>query len=284
MILTRPSVESDVPRQRELWALAFGDSGAYVDNFYNNYYRPERVLVLEEDGVVQAMTAWFDTDFVVSDQERYKAAYLYAVATHPDARGKGYAGRLLQYADQYLKEVQGFQAVTTVPAQPSLHNFFGTNGFRECFTHNQVVLGKMDEETAKNLNLMAINACEYGKMREKLLKNVPHIAYPNDALEYQAGCCAISGGGLYKLDTPEGSWVLCAEGMEDGSLMLKELLSGQNGEKIVKTGLFQALPAFNGLLRVPGSGTKFGMLKWLEPHLEEKWDWSKQAYMGLGFD
>lgn len=284
VILTRPSVETDVPRQRELWALAFGDSGAYVDNFYNNYYRPERVLVLEEDGVVQAMTAWFDTDFVISDQERYKAGYLYAVATHPDARGKGFAGKLLQYADTYLKEVQGFQAVTTVPAQPSLHHFFGANGFRECFTHNQLVLGKMDEETVKNLELIAISACEYGSLREELLRNVKHIAYPVDALEYQAGCCAISGGGLYKLQTAAGISLLCAEGMEDGSLMLKELLSGQNRENNVKNGLLQVLPAFKGRIRVPGGGTKFGMLKWLAPELEAKWDWSEQAYMGLGFD
>ena len=284
MILTRPSVETDVPRQRELWALAFGDSGAYVDNFYNNYYRPERVLVLEEDGVVQAMTAWFDTDFVVSEQERYKAAYLYAVATHPDARGRGFAGKLLQYADVYLNEVQGFQAVTTVPAQPSLHNFFGANGFRECFTHNQLVLGKMDEETVKNLELIAINACEYGTLREELLRNVKHIAYSEDALNYQKGCCDLSGGGLYKLQTAEGPSVVCAEGMGDGTLMLKELISGQNREKMMGNALFQALPAFRGLLRVPGTGTNFGMLKWLDPTLEAKWDWSKQAYMGLGFD
>ena len=61
MIRMRPSVPEDIPRQRELWGLAFGDDGAYVDNFYQNYYRPERVLVLEEDGVIQSMTAWFDT-------------------------------------------------------------------------------------------------------------------------------------------------------------------------------------------------------------------------------
>ena len=106
MIHMRPSVEADIPRQRELWKLAFGDDGAYVDNFYHNYYRPERVLVLEEDGLIQAMTAWFDTTLVTTDGNRWKAGYLYAVATHPDARGKGLAGALLKYADYYLKEQQ----------------------------------------------------------------------------------------------------------------------------------------------------------------------------------
>ena len=47
MIQIRISRPEDIPRQRELWQLAFGDDGAYVDNFYNAYYQPERVLLLE---------------------------------------------------------------------------------------------------------------------------------------------------------------------------------------------------------------------------------------------
>ena len=47
MLVTRPSVPADIPAQRLLWQLAFGDDCAYVDNFYSSYYRPQRVLVLE---------------------------------------------------------------------------------------------------------------------------------------------------------------------------------------------------------------------------------------------
>ena len=88
----RCSTTQDIPRLRELWYLAFGDDGAYVDNFFETYYKPERMLVLEENGVVQSMTAWFDTTFVVPGEGSFRAAYLYAVATHPDCRGKGMSG------------------------------------------------------------------------------------------------------------------------------------------------------------------------------------------------
>ena len=136
MLLVRPSTPEDIPAQRLLWHLAFGDEGAYVDNFYSTYYRPERVLVLEEGGQVRSMTAWFDTTFVVPGRGAYRAAYLYAVATHPDCRGRGLAGRLLAEADRYFRALS-IPAVTTVPAEPSLHDFFGANGFRECFVHGQ---------------------------------------------------------------------------------------------------------------------------------------------------
>ena len=279
MIQLRPSVSADVPRQRELWSLAFGDEGAYVDNFYRSYYRPERVLVLEENGVVQAMTAWFDTDLVVSARERDKAGYLYAVATHPDARGRGFAGRLLEYADTYLNKEQGCQAVTTVPAEESLHRFFGANGFRECFTHDHCNwTGTLKPQPG--LSLEPLSPARYGQMREEMLAGIPHIAYPEDALRYQAGCCQASGGGLFLLKMPKPV-LLCAEGMGDGTLLVKELLGAEKEELPVILGV---LPNFSGWYRTPGNMGHFGMLKWLSDDLAQGWNWTKTAYMGLGFD
>ena len=136
MVTVRPSRPGDVPAQRRLWKLAFGDGESYIDNFYSTYYRPERVVVLEAEGAVRAMTAWFDTTFAVPGLGEYRCAYLYAVATHPDWRGRGLAGRLLSGADDYFRSLE-IPAVSTVPAEPSLHRFFGRYGFRECFVDGQ---------------------------------------------------------------------------------------------------------------------------------------------------
>lgn len=284
MVNVRPSIPTDIPAQRELWKLAFGDSGDYVDNFYTTYYRPERVLVLEEDGVVRSMTAWFDTTFVMPGRGQHRAAYLYAVATHPDCRGRGLAAKLLSGADVYFQFL-GIPAVTTVPAEPSLHRFFGANGFRECFTHNQMVWKPEDAEPlTRPFRLQALEPDEYGRLRETILAETPHIAFPADALVYQAGCCRLSGGGLYAAETAGGPAVLCAEGMEDGRLMLKELAGCPSAREQVLSGLQQLLPRFSGLYRTPGGKTKFGMLKWLETDFFADWDWGATAYLGLAFD
>ena len=42
MITVRPSVPEDVPAQRELWKLAFGDSDQYIDNFSSTTTRSGR--------------------------------------------------------------------------------------------------------------------------------------------------------------------------------------------------------------------------------------------------
>lgn len=286
----RTSVPGDIPALRELWQLAFGDSGPYVDNFFDTYYQPERMLVLEEDGVVRAMTAWFDTTFVVPEAGEFRAAYLYAVATHPACRSRGLAGRLLAWADEWFRE-RGIPAVTTVPAQPSLHKFFGANGFRECF---ELFEGKLTPEelpAAKEKWFVPVTPGEYGAVREELLAGTAHIAYPEDALVYQAGCCALSGGGLYRADTAEGHVCLCAEGAGDGLMVVKEFLGSSTAKRLTLPDLPRVAPAARWLVRepmgeAPGStgGWKFAMLKWLDKGGEENWSWDSAAYLGLAFD
>lgn len=279
----RISTREDISTQRALWKLAFGDSDGYIDNFYQHYYRPERMLVLEREGRVLSMTAWFDTELVLPGGESFRAAYLYAVATHPDHRGEGLAGQLLAGADDCFR-TWGIPAVTTVPAQPSLHRFFGANGFRECFVHASCRLEQAGEAEGEPLELERVTAAQYGELREQLLAGQAHIRFPEDALVYQENCCQLSGGGLYAAQTAHGPALLCAEGMEDGQLFGKEVLGGSRAREQLLSALPRQLPAFSGRYRVPGGTEQFGMLKWLDREREKDWNWSDTAYLGLAFD
>ena len=281
MELIRLSSPADIPALRQLWNLAFGDGGAYLDNFFDAYYQPERMIVLEQAGEVLAMTAWFDTTFVLPGEGEYRAAYLYAVATHPDHRGKGLSGRLLAWADDHFRALN-IPAVTTVPATPSLHNFFAANGFRECFCHDEFRISP--RENAISYPLRPLTPGEYGRFREELLAGLPHIFLPDDALTYQQGCCRISGGDLYAVESPSGLCILCAEGMEDGSLLVKELLGQPSACEETIQNLHATLPRFSGICRLPGKNVPFGMLKWLDKSRADVWNWERSAYLGLAFD
>ena len=286
----RLSIPADIPALRALWNLAFGDGGAYLDNFFQTYYRPERMLVLEQDGVLRAMTAWFDTTFVLPGRGAYRAAYLYAVATHPDCRGQGLAGRLLTWADNYFRTL-GIPAVTTVPAEPALHPFFGANGFRECFLTFEGKLTPEELPTPCEESFRPVSPAEYGKLREELLADLPHIAYPEDALAYQAGCCAVSGLTLYAADTSAGPVLLCPERASEELVIVKEFLGNATAKRLTLPDLPRVAPARRWLVREPvsfrpgtGGGWNFAMLKWLDETLAAQWDWASAAYLGLAFD
>jgi len=281
-VLIRLSTPADIPALRRLWELAFGDGGAYLDNFFDTYYHPERMIVLEREGEVCSMTAWFDTALVTPEGERFRAAYLYAVATHPDRRGQGLSGAVLAWADDYFR-AQEIPVVTTVPAEPSLHNFFAANGFGECFCHDELTAAPDGGDEA-DFALDSLSPGRYGELREALLMDRPHIAFPEDALTYQHGCCRLSGGGLYAADTGFGVALLCAEGMADGKLLLKELLGQPAACDALLRALPKLLPAFSGIYRVPGESVPFGMIKWLDKGLKNRCAPRGSAYLGLAFD
>ena len=274
----RPSVCSDEPRLRELWKLAFGDEDAYIDHFFTQYYAPERMLVLEEAGVVQAMTAWFDMPLVFADGTKAPSAYLYAVATHPDCRGRGLAGRLLAFADRWLGE-KGFACVSTVPARPDLHVFFGRNGFEECFALKQE---EYVPQIVQSVPLKRVGAEEYGSLREQWLKGTDHVAYALPALEYQNGVCALSGGGLYQMGD---CGCACVEVAGD-EVFIKELLCPEQEQQKTLAAVAQRHPAKRYWVRTPYGGRgepwDFAMLKWLSP--APKWDKKTAPYLGLAFD
>lgn len=282
MIQVRVSTPEDVPAQRRLWKLAFGDEDAYLDNFYQNYYRPERVLVLEEAGELRAMTAWFATGLVLPDGSRLRTAYLYAVSTHPDFRGRGLAGQLLAGADRWFRRWD-IPAVTTVPAEPSLHRFFGANGFRECFVHDP----RHWEGQGANplgLTLRPLPPGEYAQAREARLAGTVHIFLPREAAAYQEGASRLSGGGLYALSTPGAETLLCTEGLPDGRLLVKELLGPEESRAAALSALPLLLPNWSGDYRIPGETVPFGMLKWLDSERERAWNWKTKGYLGLAFD
>ncbi len=66
----------------------FGDTDEYIDAFFQNVYQPSMASVIEEDGTVVA--AAYAVPFGA-------VRYIFAVATRPEYRGRGY-GRAVVFA------------------------------------------------------------------------------------------------------------------------------------------------------------------------------------------
>lgn len=116
--------ESIKEQCRQLWKDVFGDSDEFIDRFMTHYFCYENMLCIEQGGKLQSML-----HIVPFELNGEKAAYIYAVATAAEARGKGYATELMKRAINKAQN-EGYKAIVTLPADEELYKFYARFGFK----------------------------------------------------------------------------------------------------------------------------------------------------------
>lgn len=291
MIEIRPARPEEIPRQKELWKLAFGDDDAYIDYFYA-HSEESQVLLLLENGVVWTMVALFPMTVTLPQGETLSSAYIYALATHPDARKKGFGRFILNYVDYYLQE-SGKDCVTIVPAEPSLYRYFATTGFEPtCSTRKVELLQSMVDPPADGDCIAPVSPADYAALRERLLSGSFRVTYGESLLAYQQGLSQMERGDLFRLTVAGKEGLAAAEYLDEDTVLVKELLLPPAAQAGGAALLADRMPARRYHLRTPpfwdglaGSYLQsFAMVKWYRPELAKTWREYRRGYMGLGFD
>ena len=291
MVEIRPGRPEEIACEKGLWKLAFGDDDEYIDYFYRRG-EDSQVLVLLEDGVVRTMVALFPVELSLPGGGKASSSYIYALATHPEARKKGFGRSILRYVDFYLQE-HGRDCVTIVPAEASLHKFFETVDFSECFsTRKMELLRPMIGAPAPGDRLEPCAPADYEALREALLAGTFHVSYGERLITYQQGLSQMARGDLYRLTVDGVEGVAAAEHLDEESIMVKELVIPTAQMRGAMALLAQRLPARRYHLRTPPfwdgvSGSylqSFAMIKWFDKDMGRAWRETRRGYMGLGFD
>ena len=143
---------------KQLWKIVFGDPDSFIDAFFHVAFSPDRCRCIEEAGKPISALYWFDCSY-----EGGKLAYIYAVATHPEHRGKGLASRLLEDTHAHLKEL-GYAGSVLKPAA-GLFPFYERLGYETC----GYITRFCAEASDSPLPLRQITAEEYGCLRKSFL-------------------------------------------------------------------------------------------------------------------
>ena len=158
MIIKHPT-QADIPGLRSLWLQAFGDTDAFLDSFFSTAFSPDRCLCISADGTIAAALYWFDCSC-----RGKKMAYLYAVATDEDYRGRGLCHALMEHAHSLLQK-SGYAGVILVPGGESLFRFYGNMGY--------ITFGGMDTLSVhaemSPVVLQKIGAEKYAALRKTYL-------------------------------------------------------------------------------------------------------------------
>ena len=154
----RPSREGDEKSLKALWHEVFGDTDFYIDTFFRELYRPGMASVVEEDGKIVA--AAYAVPFGA-------VRYIFAVATKPEYRGRGY-GRAVVLA------AAGGEPAYLCPASATLRCWYALTMRAKTVSYRS------------NAPLPAvcrkITAEEFNTRREAWLDGIPHAKYSDGIL------------------------------------------------------------------------------------------------------
>lgn len=293
MIQIHHARPDEIAAAEALWADTFGDGPDFQREFYR-LCAPEGPLALIEDGALCSMLALPELALVLADGRRLRAGYLYALATTSERREQGCAAMLIETAAGLARQ-HGLDCLLTVPAQPSLFQFFARLGFKAGFYAR--------EETALPSAAPArpIPAEDYAALREQLLAGVVHTAYTPSQLAFQRAMCPNPGSGLYRLELAHGSGCAAVENWADGPVV-KELLC-HPGDRRQGAAACAALCGSPAKVRTPAGGDAgqrqasiagpaggetggqpFGAVRWLEGTPASIRGLALEGWLGLAFD
>ena len=110
---------------REMWHEIFGDEIHEIDSFLVNH-SDAIPLIYKENGKIVSMLYIVPLEVVCK-----KVAYIYAVATKPEYRGRGIASKLLSEALQLIKDSGRYDMVALIPSSTESKRLYSRLGFED---------------------------------------------------------------------------------------------------------------------------------------------------------
>lgn len=223
-----------IPALRRLWRQAFGDEERFLDMFFSTGFAPDRCRCVWEGEALVAAAYWLDGAL-----EERTLAYVYAVATDKDHRGRGIGSALMEDLHRTLT-ARGYAGAALVPGAPGLRRFYQRLGYRDATKIAQI----RAKRCLAPVDLVSLDPAAFARRRSALLPDGALIQ-EGPALDFLAAQARFY----------EGPGFLLAAQRRGGELFGLELL----GDLAQAPGILAALGEEEGTFRCPGGQIPFAM-------------------------
>lgn len=193
MVICNPK-SAWIPSLKRLWHEAFGDDYEFVNAFFKTAFSKKRCLCASDGKSVLAVLYWFDCEC-----RGEKTAYIYAVATKSEYRGRGICRKLMSETHRRLRE-NGYKCICLVPGSDSLFEFYGRLGYKTFGYVNERVYLPSGEKTY----VKRIGKRQYKMARRELLEgnaviqekeNIDFLSYMSEFYKGDGFVLALARGG-----------------------------------------------------------------------------------------
>ena len=277
-----------IPRPHELedlqkiWQSSFSADDKKL--FFTFFYNPELCRVVISDNTPVAMGFLIPVgDLIDSTGRKHPCAFIYALATLPEFRDRGFASAIVKHLTDAGVSA-GYTAIALCPSEDSLFEYYTNNSpfcdwfycIERFYERNDIAPTVCGAGTIKNaLEISKVSAEKYADLRTEILrKYMPdgscYIEMSAFALRYQEEICAIYGGGLYHAKLNGDIALLTVELHPDKIVRIKELLCPAEHKRDIISAISQIYPARQYMVRTPvrdvqntASVKKFAMLSTL---------------------
>lgn len=189
--------ENDRAQIKQIWQTCFGDDAEIIDFYMENRMTEDNMLTIREDGKIVSMASFLDASIREGEAE-LPAKYVYAVATLPEYRKKGYAAKILEKAQEIFE-----QPLVLVPAEEKLVAYYEKQGFEVAFSPKEIIkTEKLPSLFAAEINSYSmenVTAAEYKAIREHKLMRDGFIAWDEKAIQFAIDFNCFCGGKTVKI-------------------------------------------------------------------------------------
>ncbi len=126
--MLRFSTNNDRDELKKLYNICFPGESDFCSRYFEFVY-PKTKCIVFDNGSIVAMAHLIDIE-IEAYENVFKGAYLYAVATLPEFRGRGIAANILKFAENHCIG-NGYDFLCLIPQKESLFEFYKKFGFEK---------------------------------------------------------------------------------------------------------------------------------------------------------
>ena len=272
--------DEDIPQLKKMWRAVFDSNGTFTELFFKYRYKTCEGIGMFDKGELLSMLYLLPCTLKMKDKE-YSMSYIFAVATFPDKRGKGYCSETMRFAHEYLRE-KGIDCASLVPAEGSLFDFYAALDYKKAF---YIDLDTYHVLNSRKLPAKTVSLSSQRILREEYMSSSDgFLSWDEDALSFCQKDNNYGGSGeIISFPSLGRNYAVCSVG--ENHVLIKEIACDKN-----KTRLINAVGNHYGKKKVivrdvpTDKSHPFGMVYPVSDRFKEEFNMDSICHISLPMD